>query len=118
MITFSGNVTIKILIEVDRVTLKDTKQWDPAEQEKVEQILVSEMSKTFFKTTRAVTRADKIATKDIPSHLQNYLKGVLDLPVVTVMQGGLIIMVKCHTLEILQCLWKEYCSGPSCSKAD
>ena len=20
-------------------------------------------------------------------------------------------MVKCHTLEILQCLWKEYCSG-------
>lgn len=98
---------------MDRVTLKDTKQWDPAEQEKVEQILVSEMSKTFFKT-----RADKIATKDIPSHLQNYLKGVLDLPVVTVMQGGLIIMVKCHTLEILQCLWKEYCSGPSCSKAD
>lgn len=78
-IIFSGNVTIKILIEVERVTLKDTKQWDPAEQEEVEQILVSEMSKTFFKT-----RADKIATKDIPSHLQNYLEGILDLPVVTV----------------------------------
>lgn len=78
-IIFSGNVTIKILIEVKRVTLKDTQQWDPAEQEEVEQILVSEMSKTFFKT-----RADVIATKDIPSHLQNYLEGILDLPVVTV----------------------------------
>ncbi|XP_022802965.1 uncharacterized protein LOC111340387 [Stylophora pistillata] len=101
-----GNVTIKIVIEVDRVTFKDTKQWDPAQQEEVRRKLMSEMSKTFFET-----RADRIAIEDIPSHLQNYLESVLDLPIVTAMEGSLILTVHCRTLEILERLWKEYCSG-------
>ena len=103
---FLGTETIKIVIEVDSVTFKDKQKQDPTHLEEVKRKLMHEMTKTFFET-----RADKLALKDIPNQLRNYLEGVLDLPVVTVQKGSLILTVECRTLEILERLWEEYCSG-------
>lgn len=65
-----------------------------------------EMTKKFFET-----RADGVPVENIPRQLCSYLEGILDLPVVAAREGSLIITVECRTLEILERLWEDYCSG-------
>ena len=65
-----------------------------------------EMTKKFFEK-----RADGVPVENIPHQLCSYLEGVLDLPIVATCEGSLIITVECCTLEILERLWEDYCSG-------
>ena len=40
-----------------------------------------------------------------------YLRGPLSLVDIKIQRSSIKITVKCSTLEILECLWDEYCSG-------
>ena len=98
--------TVTIVIDLDSVTFKDAQNRDPTQQEEVKRKMMTEMTKTFWET-----RADKIPVDDIPHDLCNYLQGVLDLTKVMAHEGSLIITVECRSLEILERLWEDYCSG-------
>ena len=41
----------------------------------------------------------------------NYLQKVRETLIVSVEQGSLIITLECRSLQILEGLWKDYCSG-------
>jgi len=68
--------------------------------------LIKEMTNCFFET-----RADCVSAENYPLCLYYYLEGVLDLIVKEAVEGSLLITVECRTLEILERLWKDYCSG-------
>ena len=76
------------------------------QQEEAKQLIMKEMTNCFLKT-----RADGVPAEDYPLCLDYYLKGVLDLIVRQAVEGSLLITVECRTLEILERLWKDYCSG-------
>ena len=64
------------------------------------------MTKCFLET-----HAAHVPVENYPLCLDYYLKGVLDLIVREAIEGSLHITVECSTLEILERLWKDYCSG-------
>ena len=68
--------------------------------------MMSEMARNFLDT-----RAAGIPPDDLPKCLYYYLVGVLDLKVKQAEVGSLRVTVECKTLEILESLWKDYCSG-------
>ena len=68
--------------------------------------LMREMANQFFDTM-----ADDIPTKSIPFGLRCYLEGALHVEVTKAVEGSLRITVVCPTLEILEGLWADYCSG-------
>ena len=64
------------------------------------------MANQFFDTM-----ADNIPTESIPMGLRCYLEGVLQVKVKDAVEGSLRLTVECPTLEILEGLWDDYCSG-------
>ena len=97
--------TLRIAIDVDSVTFKEiTKELGEVKRE-----LMFEMTKAFFET-----REDGIPAPNIPGQLCSYLEGVLDLPVVLVegtCEGRVMITVEYRSLETLERLWEDHCSG-------
>lgn len=88
-----------MLIEVESATFKKEASEDLKG-------LMREMAKEFIDTM-----ADKIPAESIPVGLFCYLEGVRQLKVKGAVEGSLRITVECHTLEILEGLWEDYCSG-------
>ena len=76
------------------------------QQEEAKQLIMKEMTNCFLKTL-----ADGVPAENYPLCLYYYLKGVLDLTGIQAVEGSLLITVECRTLEILERLWKDYCSG-------
>ena len=76
------------------------------QQEEAKRLIMKEMTNCFLET-----RADGVPAENYPLCLDYYLKGVLDLIVRQAVEGSLLITVECRTLEILERLWKDYCSG-------
>ena len=68
--------------------------------------LMKEMANQFFDTM-----ADDIPTKSIRFGLRCYLEGALRVKVTEAVEGSLRITVECPSLEILESLWEDYCSG-------
>ena len=67
---------------------------------------MKEMANHFFET-----QAAQVPLKDVPRCLSFYLQGVLDLKVREAIEGSLHITVECSTLDILERLQEDYCSG-------
>jgi len=67
---------------------------------------MKEMTRCFLET-----HASQVPADNYPLCLDYYLKGVLDLIVREANEGSLLITVECRTLEILDGLWEDYCSG-------
>jgi len=67
---------------------------------------MKEMANHFFET-----QAAHVPIEDVPRCLNYYLQGVLDLKVREAIEGSLLITVECSTLNILERLWEDYCSG-------
>ena len=88
-----------MLIELESATYKEDQDVDLKG-------LMKEMANQFFETM-----ADDIPTKSIPFGLRCYLEGALRLKVTKAVEGSLRITVECSTLEILEGLWEDYCSG-------
>ena len=76
------------------------------EREEAKRLIMKEMTKCFLET-----HASQIPAENYPLCLDYYLKGVLDLIVREAIEGSLLITVECKTLEILERLWEDYCSG-------
>ena len=88
-----------MLIELESATYKEDQNADLKG-------LMKEMANQFFDTM-----ADDIPTKSIPFGLRCYLEGVLQVQVTKAVESSLRITVECPTLEILEGLWEDYCSG-------
>ena len=57
------------------------------------------------------THADRVPAANYSLCLHHYLNGVLDVIVKEAIEGSLLITVECRTLEILERVWEDYCSG-------
>ena len=79
---------------------------DPTQQMEAPRLVMSELTKRFMETVGA-----QIPVKNIPACLYCYLQGSLDVKVLEANQGSLWITVECSTVEILERLWEDYCSG-------
>ena len=79
---------------------------DPVQQEEAKRLIMKEMTKYFLETHAAQVKAE-----NYPLCLEYYLQGVLDLIVREAIEGCLHITVECTTLQILESLWEDYCSG-------
>ena len=90
---------VELLIELESATYKE-------DQDANLKGLMKEMANQFFDTM-----ADDIPTKSIPFGLRCYLEGSLRVKVTEAVEGSLRITVECSTLEILESLWEDYCSG-------
>ena len=64
------------------------------------------MTNSFLKT-----HADQVPLESYSLCFDYYLKGALDLIVKEAIEGSLLITVECRTLDILEGLWEDYCSG-------
>ena len=76
------------------------------QQEEAKRLIMKEMTKCFLET-----HADEVPVENFSLCLDYYLKGALDLIVREAIEGSLLITVECRTLEILEGLWEDYCSG-------
>ena len=79
---------------------------DPLTQEEAKRLVMKEMTKCFLET-----HAAEAPVENYPLCLDYYLKGALDLIVRQAIEGSLQITVECRTLDILERLWEDYCSG-------
>lgn len=95
-----------MVIKIDHVTFQNAQSRDPVQQEEAKRQIMSEMTKCFLEK-----HAADIPSKDFRLCLNYYLEGVLDLIVIEAAEGSLRITVECRTVEILDRLWEEYCSG-------
>ncbi|KAL9976659.1 hypothetical protein ACROYT_G013983 [Oculina patagonica] len=98
--------TLPIVITMDSVTYQKAKSGDAVQQEEAKRLIMNEMVQHFLQTHAADVPVD-----NIPLCLHYYLKGGLDLIVREAIEGSLRLTVECSTLEILERLWKDYCSG-------
>ena len=88
------------------VKYNETESRDSMQQEEGKRLLMIEMTKRFLEKETAHLSFD-----EIPPSLNYYLKGVLNLIMIQASEGSLRITVECSTLEILENLWEDYCSG-------
>ena len=72
----------------------------------VPMLVMKEMARHFIDT-----KLDRLSAKEMPQSFHYYLEGVHDVIVRDVKEGSLRITVECRTLEILERLWEDYCSG-------
>jgi len=105
-VKFSFKGTVPIVIKIDSVTFQKARSRDPVQQEEAKRFIMREMTKCFLET-----HASQVPADNYPLCLDYYLKGVLDLIVKDAIEGSLLITVECRTLEILERLWEDYCSG-------
>ena len=75
-------------------------------QEEAKRLIMTEMTRCFLDT-----HAAEVPVDNYPLCLDYYLKGALDLIVRQAIEGSLLITVECRTLDILERLWEDYCSG-------
>ena len=68
--------------------------------------LMKEMASQFFDTMAA-----DIPNKEKAKCLFYYLEGVRQVKVKEAIEGSLRITVECRSIEILEDLWRDYCSG-------
>ena len=95
-----------IVVKMNRVEFRNAQSRDPVQQKEAKRLIMKEMTKCFVET-----HADQVPTENYPLCLDYYLKGVLDLIVREAIEGSLLITVECRTLDILEGLWEDYCSG-------
>ena len=95
-----------MMIKMNRVTFQKAKSKDPVQKEEAKRLIMKEMTKCFLDT-----HASEVPVDNYPLCLDYYLKGVLDLIVREAIEGSLLITVECRTLDILERLWEDYCSG-------
>ena len=88
-----------VLIELESATFQKKQSGDMKS-------LMKEMANQFFDTM-----ADGIPSEEITKGLYYYLEGVRHVKVREAIEGSLKITVECQTLEILEQLWEDYCSG-------
>ena len=88
-----------MVIELDSATFQDDHSGDLTP-------LMKEMANQFFDTMAAGIKNEEKA-----KWLFYYLEGVRGVKVKRAIEGSLIITVECPTLEILEQLWDDYCSG-------
>ena len=103
---FLGTVPIKI--NVGSVTSQKAKSRDPVEGDETTLQILKEFTIHFIETHADRLRAEP---RKYPSSLYDYLTGVLDVTVRQAGEGSLLIIVECRTLDILEGLWEDYCSG-------
>ncbi|XP_020622245.1 uncharacterized protein LOC110059861 [Orbicella faveolata] len=97
---------LTMVMKMNRVAFQKAKSRDPVQQEEAKRLIMKEMTKCFLET-----HASQVPADNYPLCLDYYLKGVLDLIVKDATEGSLLITVECRTLEILERLWEDYCSG-------
>jgi len=68
--------------------------------------VMKEMANRFIDT-----KLDDIPPEEWARSLRHYLEGALELKTTQASVGCLRITVECRTLEILEHLWDDYCSG-------
>jgi len=95
-----------MVIKMNRVTFQKAKSKDPVQQEEAKRRIMKEMTKCFLEK-----HASEVPADNYPLCLDYYLKGVLDLIVREAKEGSLLITVECSSLNILERLWEDYCSG-------
>ena len=76
------------------------------QKEEAQRLIMKEMTRCFIET-----HADRVPVENYSLSLHHYLNGVLDVIVRQAIGGSLHITVECSTLEILEGLWDDYCSG-------
>ena len=76
------------------------------QQAEAKRLIMKEMTKCFLEIHAAEVPVDNYLLC-----LDYYLKGALDLIVRQAIEGSLLLIVECRTLEILERLWEDYCSG-------
>ena len=86
-------------IEMESATFQENHSGDDT-------LLMKEMAMQFFDTMAA-----GIPNEDTPRCLYYYLEGARQVKVKQAVEGSLRITVECPTLEILEQLWDDYCSG-------
>ena len=95
-----------MVIKMNSVTFQKAKSSDPEQQEEAKRLIMTEMTEHFLQTCAA-----DVPVENYLLCLHYYLKGVLDLIVKEASEGSLHIIVECSTLDILERLWEDYCSG-------
>ena len=96
-----------IEIKVEGVTFQMEKSRDSnKQQEEAMRLIMLEMPKRFMET-----HAAKNPVENYSLSLYWYLQGCLDVKVLAANEGSLRITVECSTLQILERLWEDYCSG-------
>ena len=83
------------------------------QQEEAKRLVMKEMTKIFLER-----HASQVPVENYPLCLDYYLQGVLDLIVREAIEGSLLITVECSTLDILERLWEDFCSGHSNAEAE
>jgi len=91
---------------MNSVQFRNAQSRDPVQQEEAKRLIMKEMTKCFLET-----HASQVPVENYPLCLDYYLKGALDLIVREAIEGSLLITVECRTLDILERLWGDYCSG-------
>ena len=87
-----------MVIELDSATFKKYRRDDLTS-------LMKEMANQFFDTM-----APGIPNKEKIKCLSYYLEGASQVKVKKAIEGSLKITVECCTIEILEELWRDYCS--------
>lgn len=91
--------TLPIEFALNNVIFQKPHEGDPKH-------VMSEMARDFLDT-----KAAGIPLDDMPQCFYYYLVGVRDVIVKRARVGSLRVTVECKTLEILESLWEDYCSG-------
>ena len=91
---------------MNSVQFRNAQSRDPVQEEEAKRLVMKEMTKTFLET-----HASQVPVENYPLCLDYYLKGALDLIVREAIEGSLHLTVECSTLDILERLWEDFCSG-------
>ena len=91
---------------MNSVKLENEQSRDPLTQEEAKRLVMMEMTKCFLET-----HAANVPVENYVLCFEYYLKGAIDLKVTQATEGSLWISVECRTLDILERLWEDYCSG-------
>ena len=76
------------------------------QEEEAKRLVMKEMTKIFLDR-----HASQVPVENFSLCFDYYLKGALDLIVKEAIEGSLHLTVECRTLDILERLWEDFCSG-------
>jgi len=76
----------------------------PQNGEMAKQQVLNLIAKRYLQTVQTSTREEH-------NEFKYYLQEIRKVPIVALGSGSLIITLECSSLEILEELWEDYCSG-------